>query len=342
MPGSCRHRRACYRSIMVGRIAVLVGLLQALPAVLEAPVPQAHAKKRRKGRGRPAPPVPALTPDGWPNVKAPSAVVIDLDAGEELYHKNPDEVRPIASVGKIFVALAVRAHKLDLAGATAILPEDRQFARGGSKSRLHEGKSFQNHDLLRAMLIGSDNRAVTAVGRAAGLTPDKLVAAMNAEARKLGLKKTSFTDPTGLNGNVSTTREVAVALRAALEDPVLAAIMGSHEAIVRSVSHPGYSVWYANTNHVLRANRYPVIGGKTGYTDEARYCLAVASKLDNRRVGMVFLGAEGELTRFADFNRVAEWIVSGAPTRMRPQTGGAVGAALEPPPQAMTPRLKAP
>ena len=299
-----------------------------------------NAKRRHDHHRRPAPPVPALTPDGWPNVKAPAAVVVDLDSGEELYNKAPDEVRRIASVGKLFVALAVRSHKLPLDAATAIIQEDRQFARGGSKSRLHEGKAFTNHDLLRAMLIGSDNRAVTALGRAVGMAPADLVAAMNAQARRLGLKKTSFTDPTGLNGNVSTPREVVVALRAALDDPVLAEILRTSEYVVRSASHPGYRVAYNNTNHSLRAGRYDVIGGKTGYTDEARYCLAVASRLEGRRIGMVFLGAEGELTRFADFNRVADWVVSGAPRRMRPSSAGGVGAALEPPPGALTTRLK--
>jgi D-alanyl-D-alanine endopeptidase (penicillin-binding protein 7) len=283
-----------------------------------------------------------LTAEGWPNVQAAAAVVVDLDSGEELFHKGPDEVRPIASVGKLFAALVVRSRKLSLEGTTTITAEDRQYARGGAKSRLHEGKSFTHHDLLRAMLIGSDNRAVTALGRGAGLTPAQLVQAMNDQASKLGLRKTTFTDPSGLNGNVSTPRELAVALRATLEDPVLAEIMATPQIIVRSASHPGYGVWYANTNQSLRAARHPVLGGKTGYTDEARYCLAVASQLLGRRIGMIFLGAEGELTRFADFNRVASWVVSGAPERMRPPAGGGVGASLEPPPAPMTPRLKAP
>ena len=318
----------------MGRVALVVALLFLLSP--------AHARSRKKRSSRASPPVPALTADGWPNVKAASAVVIDLDSGEELYHKNPDEVRLIASVGKLFVALTVRARKIDLAATTTILPEDQDNARGGARSRLHQGKTWTNHDLLRAMLIGSDNRAVTALGRAVGLSPTELVAAVNAQAKALGLKKTSFTDPTGLNGNVSTTREIVVALRATLDDPVLAEIMMTPETIVRSVSHPGYGVHYANTNQSLRAGRFEVVGGKTGYTDEARYCLAIAAKLDGRRLGMVFLGAEGELTRFADFNRVSQWVLSGAPARMRLPSGGSVGAALEPPPQAMTPRLKAP
>jgi D-alanyl-D-alanine endopeptidase (penicillin-binding protein 7) len=238
---------------------------------------------------------------------------VDLDTGTELFAKNADEIRPNASVGKLFLALAVRGKSLPLDGVTAISEEDKRSASGGSRSRLPVGKSFVNHDLLRAMLISSDNRACTALGRAAGLGVAQLIAAMNAKARALGLKKTRFTDVTGLRGNVSTAREVAVALKAALADPVLAGVISTPTATVRSVGAQPVEVVYFSTNVPLRTQkRFPVLGGKTGYTDAARYCFAVAAKIGGRRVGMVFLGADGELTRFADFSRGVAWLEKAA------------------------------
>ena len=56
-----------------------------------------------------------------------------------------------------------------------------------------------------------------------------------------------------------------------------------------------------------------MIGGKTGYTEAAGYCYVTAARFDDREVVMAFYGAEGKLTRFADFNRVAAWIDRGAP-----------------------------
>lgn len=299
----------------------------------------AKAKVGKRGRRGPAPVAP-LTRDGLPNIQAPAAVVIDLDTGEELYAKNPDAVRPIASVGKLFAALAVRHANIALDSVTTILPDDRKIASGGARSRLFEGKSFTNHDLLRAMLIASDNRAVTAVGRGAGLAPDGLIRAMNEQAQKLGLRVTKFTDPSGLNGNVSTPREIAIALRAALADPVLAPILAAHEADVRATDGRTV-VHYNNTNVSLRTSRHTVLGGKTGYTDEARYCLAIASTIAGRRFGMVFLGAEGELTRFADFARTADWLAAAnghpkSPPRAR--TPG-LGLDVAPPAAAVTTRL---
>jgi D-alanyl-D-alanine endopeptidase (penicillin-binding protein 7) len=304
----------------MSRSLVATASLLGLLALLAAPE-SAEARSTRRG-GAPSktskrhynPPVPALTKAGLPNIQAASAIIVDLDTGAELYAKNADEIRPIASVGKLFLALAVRGKGLPLDATTVIHEEDQRLARGGARSRLLVGKEFVNHDLLRAMLIASDNRACSALGRAVGWTASELVAAMNRTAKSLGLTKTRFDDPSGLNGNVSTAREVVAALKAALADPVLAEIMATETAQVRSLGPNPAVIDYISTDVTLRTERrFPVHGGKTGYTDEARYCFAVAATIDGRRVGMVFLGAEGKLTRFADFSRGAAWLLSKPP-----------------------------
>ena len=247
-----------------------------------------------------------------PEVKSRSAVVLDADTGAEVYSKDADEVRAIASTTKIYVAMAVRAKGLDLDDYTEITKADAKSAKGGSRTRLDVGEKFTNRDLLRAMLMASDNRAPTALGRAAGMSADELVAAMNDVAERLHLKRTKFTDPTGLRGNVSTAREMAIALNAALQDDVLREIMGDDYTVVESKG--GYSkIHYGTTNQPLAAKKWDVIGGKTGYTEAAGYCYITAARFDSRELVMAFLGADGKQTRFADFDRVARWIDRGAP-----------------------------
>jgi D-alanyl-D-alanine endopeptidase (penicillin-binding protein 7) len=238
-------------------------------------------------------------------------VVLDAETGAEIFGKDADEIRPIASTTKIFVAMAVRK-QLDLDGWTEITKVDAHHAIGGARTRLDIGQKFSNKDLLRAMLLASDNRAPTALGRGAGMTPDELVAAMNAIAKGLHLKRTKFTDPTGLHGNVSTARELATALRAALRDDVLRSIMGQDAADVVSKDHYA-KIHYDSTNQPLVAKKWDVTGGKTGYTKPAGYCFITGARFDDREVVMAFLGADGKLARFGDFNRVAEWIDRGAP-----------------------------
>lgn len=259
--------------------------------------------------------IPTLTKDGLPNVQSAAAIVVDTASGAVLYEKDADEQRPIASTGKIFVAMVVRKRGLDLEALTEITEVDKKLARGGARTRLWEGHKFRNIDLLRAMLIASDNRAPSALGRAVGLDADALLAAMNELAVELGLQQTRFTCTCGLRGNESTAREMALAMRAAMSDPLIAEIMGTEQVTVDSVHAKPRRIHYTNTNRSLRSGRREVLGGKTGYTDAARYCLVIAAKVDGREVHMTFLGAEGKLTRFGDFNRVAQWMEDGgAPT----------------------------
>ena len=247
-----------------------------------------------------------------PEIKSRSAVVLDAETGAEIFAKDADTVRAIASTTKIFVAMAVRKKQIALDDWTEITREDAKWARGGSRTRLDIGQSFRNHDLLRAMLISSDNRAPTALGRAAGMTRDQLIAEMNRVAKDLGLKRTRFTDSSGLRGNVSTAREMALALRAAQADPVLAEIMGTTFYVVKSRSGAN-KIPYGSTNQPMVAGQYKVTGGKTGFTKAAGYCFITGAEIDGHRYLLAFLGADAKATRFADFARAAAWLDAGAP-----------------------------
>jgi len=89
---------------------------------------------------------------------------------------------------------------------------------------------------------------------------------------------------------------------------------------------------YINTDRRAARGNVQLLGGKTGYNDFARYCLVVATKVDGRTIYMSFLGDEGELTRFGDVARVADWIVAHKPkTAVASATPPAATAPSEPP-----------
>ena len=256
--------------------------------------------------------VPPLTRAGMPNVQAQAAVAIDLTTGEELYAKNPDAVRPIASISKLMATLVVLDRHPDLDAPTKMIDSDRQIAMGGARSRLPVGLAFTNRDLLHAALMASDNRAVPALGRAVGLDPTALVAAMNGKAQELGMKNTKFEDPVGLNANnTSTPRDLVLMLKAAIRQPLIAEITQKPKYVAHPVGHPGWTIEYTNTDVIARSGKFSVLTGKTGYTDLALYCLAIAVRMTSAQshdVAMVFLGAVGKMTRFADFHRTAQWL----------------------------------
>ncbi len=249
-----------------------------------------------------------------PNVQSMGALVIDLDTGQQLFARRPDSPRSIASISKLAATLAVVDRHLDLDGLTTIKKIDVEVARGGARSRLLLGMTLSNRDLLHAALLGSDNRAIPALGRAVGLSPSQLTAAMNRKVAALGLRHTHFREPTGLSSdNQSTPRETIKLLEAAMANPVLRPIVQREEYDAHPVSRP--AIHYISTHKPAERSNLELLGGKTGYNDSARYCLVVAVRIEGHTYGMSFLGSEGYLTRFGDVARVADWIVSHKPER---------------------------
>jgi D-alanyl-D-alanine endopeptidase (penicillin-binding protein 7) len=293
----------------------------ALALALAAPPAQAAAKrpvaaKRKAGKAKKKGHVflerhVAAVRGGLPNVQAVGALVID-DTGKEIFARKPDQERPIASISKLAATMVVADKAIELDGLSTIEKGDLDVARGGARSRLLDGMTLSNRDLLHAALMGSDNRAIPALGRAVKLTPSQLTTAMNAKARELGLKNTRFLEPTGLSpSNVSTPRETIKMLKAAMAQPLLASVMERVEYDAHPVGKP--SLKYINTDHAAARSNVQVLAGKTGYNDIARYCLVVATKIDGRTYFMSFLSNEGKLTRFGDVARVADWIASHKP-----------------------------
>jgi D-alanyl-D-alanine endopeptidase (penicillin-binding protein 7) len=244
-----------------------------------------------------------------PNVQSLGALVVEMDSGQEIFARKPDQPRAIASISKLAATLVVMDHSLDLEGLSAIRKVDAEVARGGAPSRLLEGMTLSNRDLLHAALLGSDNRAVSALGRAVGLSATQLTNAMNKKVASLELRATRFREPTGLSPeNLSTPREILQLLRVAMSHPILGPIVRKPEYEAHPVGRP--PIRYVSTHRPAARPSLQILGGKTGYNDAARYCLVIAIRIDGHNYGMALLGTEGKLTRFGDVARVVDWIVA--------------------------------
>jgi D-alanyl-D-alanine endopeptidase (penicillin-binding protein 7) len=329
--GRTAHNVRAVKRSAVGRALLVVGMALALAA------PSAHAatkkkhvahKRGKKGHVFLERHVVAMK-GGLPNVQALGALVVD-ETGREIYARNPDKERPIASISKLAATLTIADKGLELDGLSTIEKTDVDVARGGARSRLFDGMTLSNRDLLHAALMGSDNRAIPALGRAVKLSPSQLTAAMNAKVRALGLKNTRFFEPTGLSvNNVSTPRETIKMLRAVMDHPMLGPITQRVEYDAHPVGKP--PIRYINTDHAASRGSIQVLAGKTGYNDVARYCLVVATRVEGRLYFMSFLSNEGKLTRFGDVARVADWIIS-HPQKLPPPLKPAPPVPFAPPP----------
>jgi D-alanyl-D-alanine endopeptidase (penicillin-binding protein 7) len=250
-------------------------------------------------------------------IKSPSTLIIDLDSKQTIYERDADTPRPIASLSKMLSALVLQEQCQILSPENEgklheMSIENRQAAKGGDKSKLTTSWKFTYRDLMHAALLRSDNRALPALGEACGLDGDQIAELMNEKAKKLGLKQTSFKEPTGLSKeNVSTAREFMSVLEEVSKNPELSEIMAKKDYTLTAYkdNKPPRQIKIKSTDRILSKNIARVLAGKTGYTDLARYCLAILLESPKiPRLGMVFLGAEGRFTRFADVERTLKWL----------------------------------
>ena len=191
-------------------------------------------------------------------VSATAAVLLDADTGQVLYEKNGDEQMLIASTTKIMTALVV----LEQAGLDDTVTVTRDHMAEGSSMYLKPGETVRVEELLYGLLLCSGNDAALALTACAG-GPEPFVALMNEKAAALGMTRTSFANPNGLDaeGHYSTARDMAVLAAAAMEEPTFRRICSSRSVTIGQRT-------MENHNRLLRQVE-GCIGLKTGYTKAA-------------------------------------------------------------------------
>ncbi len=245
---------------------------------------------------------------GNPGLHSASAIVLD-SAGNLIYGKDVDTVRPIASITKLMTAMVVLDAGLDLDEQITIAEEDKDRLRM-TGSRLRVGATLTRHDLLLLALMSSENRAAAALGRSYPGGTERFVAQMNTKAASLGMASSRFADPAGLNAaNVSTASDLAKMLGAAHEYPLITESTTTTEQAVRPFSRSG-SLTFINTNRLLKNEAWDIEISKTGYINEAGRCLVMQANIDGEEVSIVLLNSFGKLTPFGDSNRLRKWILA--------------------------------
>ena len=228
--------------------------------------------------------------------EAATSIEILNDGSEKvLFEKNSEQAWPIASLTKLMAALVV----FDLdetysSSQTIKITKEAVNQEGSSKfSEIRPGDTMSVRNLVQKMLIESDNDAAFALTEPMG--EKAFVGLMNIYSKEIGLKDTVFSNPTGLEQNNSTVRDLARLTEYILE---------KHPEIFEITT---YNV-DQNTNELL--GEIPeIIGGKTGWTPEAKGCLLLV--LDNPRGGYFINVVLGSEDRFGDMRKIINAIKSG-------------------------------
>jgi len=212
-----------------------------------------------------------------PEVSARACVLIEEKTGKILFEKNSAEKLPMASTTKIMTTLlCIESGGLDdefVVDSSAIKVE-------GSSMGLVEGDVVTKRSLCYGMLLPSGNDAANAAAVKIGGSIEEFAEMMNERAEQIGMTRTCFVTPSGLEGegHGSSAYDMALLAREALKNPVFAEICSETEAKVR-FGNPPYDRWLKNTNKLL--TMYDGVKGvKTGFTDEAGRCLVSACERD--------------------------------------------------------------
>jgi D-alanyl-D-alanine endopeptidase (penicillin-binding protein 7) len=244
-----------------------------------------------------------------PAIKSEFVLVVDQDTNEILMQKNPNEVSSIASITKLMTAMVTLDAGLSMAEQLQVTNAERTSA-GWRGAALHPGVQLTRAQALHLALMSSENHAAQLLGRTYPGGVEALVAAMNAKARELGMNDSRFADPTGLNPqNRASPNDLVRMVKAAYDYPEIREYSVSTEYSLRMGKH---SVHYHNTNRLTSHPDWQIGLQKTGYIDAAGRCLVMQTVIEGRRVVMVLLDSIGRYSRFADAQRIHDWLTRGA------------------------------
>lgn len=252
------------------------------------------------------PMVKAEVEDLAPNAK--SAIMIEASTGEILFQKNKDEKLAPASMTKMMCMILImeEIENGNLKWDEMITTSERASSMGGSQIFLKAGEKMSVEDLLKGVAIASGNDAVVALAERIAGSEEAFVKRMNARGKDLGLKNTNFVNATGLtaDNHYSSAYDMSLIAKELVKHEKILEFTGTYEDYLRKDTKSPF--WLVNTNRLVRFKE-GVDGLKTGFTNEAGYCLTATMKKDGMRLITVVMKEETANKRSADTTKMLDY-----------------------------------
>ncbi|MCM8711062.1 D-alanyl-D-alanine carboxypeptidase [Clostridium sp. SYSU_GA19001] len=226
------------------------------------------------------------------NVDAKSAILMEPISGKIIYEKNSHEKLAPASVTKIMTMLlameAIDSGKIKL--TDKITASENAKKMGGSTMLLETGEIRTVEEILKGIAIASGNDAAVAMAEYLAGSEEAFVKLMNERAKALGMNDTTFKNCNGLSapGHVTSAYDIAIMSRELLKHPTILKYSGTYmETISEGRKTP---IGLVNHNKLVRFFN-GCDGIKTGFTEEAKYCISATAVRDGVRMLAVIMGA---------------------------------------------------
>ena len=240
--------------------------------------------------------------------KAKSAILIEASTGEILFEKNADEKLHPASMTKMMSMLLIIEAIEDgvLKWDQVIQVSENASSMGGSQILLETGEKMSVLDLFKGVAIASGNDAVVALAEAVAGSESNFVSMMNKRAKELGLTNTNFKNPHGLDddNHYSTSRDMSIIAKELVKHNEVLKYTKVYEDYLRE--NTDRKIWLVNTNRLVRF--YDGVDGlKTGYTEDAGYCMTATAQKDGMRVIAVIMGEETSKIRNQEVSEMLDY-----------------------------------
>jgi len=257
-----------------------------------------------------------------PEIKAESAVLIDVDSGKILYEKDIHKQAYPASMTKILTAVLV-LENLDLDETVTVGDEVKNIGLDSSTSGLKPGETMTVEDLMWALLLPSGNdaaytAAVTVARKKSGNDSMSTQEAMsyfaemlNKKASELGAKNTHFVNPDGYHdeNHYSSAYDIALFSIEAMKHDLIREIVKTR---VLETSGPDgeHRLWVNRNELVNQYGKYyyqPATGIKTGHTSYSGFCLAASASKGGMNLVSVVMNEPDEESRWLDTTALFEY-----------------------------------
>lgn len=241
-----------------------------------------------------------------PNGK--SAIMIEASTGEILFQKNKDERLAPASMTKMMSMLLImeEIEKGNLKWDEMVTASEKASSMGGSQIFLEVGEKMSVTDMLKGISIASGNDATVAMAERISGSEDAFVKKMNEKAKELGLTNTNFVNATGLpaDNHYSSANDMSIIAKELVKHEKILEFTSTYEDYLRKDSKSPF--WLVNTNRLVRF--YSGVDGlKTGFTDEAGYCLTSTAKRENMRLITVVMNEPDSSKRSSDTSKMLDY-----------------------------------
>jgi len=248
-----------------------------------------------------------------PIITSKSAVIIDEDSEIILFNKNATTTMPLASLTKLVAIKVFLDTRPSLNKVVAYDKKDEEYNYQYCKKwesarvKLNDKDTLTIENLVYSSLVGSANNTIETLVRLSGLPRDDFIKKMNEVVAKWGTVATNFIEPTGLSPeNVSSTLDCAIITKEVFKNPIIqkASTMPEYEFYTVNTNERHK---LKNTNHLISSNKYNIVGSKTGYLDEAGYCLMTRVRLGKKFIIIVTMGASSRDISFSETEELIKY-----------------------------------